>query len=279
MMSMRFDTFLTDFSEVFFGLTIAEAIIIIFFVILLNREKIKGKELREEKSKLAIELKRWKDESINKNIELAECKSECQKKGQELSDLRKEQENWLKSKNASSNQSHNEHNESSNMRTDLSSEGWEHIVSKAQAKREQIIQKENDDGTIRSEVLFDSTQDKAVDIPNSNSLDSPESENKQKPAPIYRKYEYLKGLNSGKFLKIIPSPEKSYFRTWVENENRKFEFYGDVEKALANFNAIFDNVCEIIEGKQNGATQIINIDPGELDNNLKVIVKAKIKLA
>ena len=81
---MRFDTFLTDFSEVFFGLTIAEAIIIIFFVILLNREKIKGKELREEKSKLAIELKRWKDESINKNIELAECKSECQKKGKSL---------------------------------------------------------------------------------------------------------------------------------------------------------------------------------------------------
>ena len=103
------------------------------------------KELREEKSKLAIELKRWKDESINKNIELAECKSECQKKRQELSDLRKEQENWLKSKNASSNQSHNEHNESSNMRTDHFSEGWEPIVSKAQAMREQIIQKENDE--------------------------------------------------------------------------------------------------------------------------------------
>ena len=46
---------------------------------------------------------------------------------------------------------------------------------------------------------------------------------------------------------------------------------------LANINAIFDDVCEI-EGKQNGATQIENIDPGELTNQLKVKTPAKIKL-
>ena len=76
---------------------------------------------------------------------------------------------------------------------------------------------------------------------------------------------------------MLPSDEKSLFRTWVENGVRKFEFHGNVDNALANFNAVFDDVCEI-EGKQNGATQITNVEPGILSNQLKVEKKAIIKL-
>ena len=118
----------------------------------------------------------------------------------------------------------------------------------------------NGDGTIRTEIDFDS--------PNDN------------PAPnyIFPKYEYLETANNGQFRKLLSSDEKSFFRTWDENGTRKFEFHGNVDKALANINAIFDDVCEI-EGKQNGATQIDNDEPGILDSKLKVIKLAKIKLS
>lgn len=95
--------------------------------------------------------------------------------------------------------------------------------------------------------------------------------------PTLIKYDYLEAANSGQFRKLLPSDEKCFFRTWMENGVRKFEFHGNVDKALANINAIFDDVCEI-EGKQNGATQIDNLDPGILDSQLKVEKPAKIKL-
>ena len=90
-------------------------------------------------------------------------------------------------------------------------------------------------------------------------------------------YEYLDSANDGQFRKLLNTEEKSFFRTWLENGTRLFEFHGNVEKALANINAIFDDVCEI-EGKQNGATQIHNVEPGILDSQLKIEKKAKIKL-
>jgi len=99
-----------------------------------------------------------------------------------------------------------------------------------------------------------------------------------KPQPSSQKYEYLETANNGQFRKLLPTDEKSFFSTWNENGIRKFEFHGNVEKALANINAVFDDVCEI-EGKQNGATQIINVEPGTLDSKLRVEKKAKIKLA
>lgn len=127
-------------------------------------------------------------------------------------------------------------------------------------KNSSIQQTLNDDGTITTEVFFDTTNENLT------------------PVPSLPKYEYLETANNGQFRKLLPSDEKSFFRTWEENGTRKFEFHGNVEKALANINAIFDDVCEI-EGKQNGATQIGNEEPGTLDNNLKVITPAKIKLS
>ncbi len=119
----------------------------------------------------------------------------------------------------------------------------------------------NEDGTTKREIIFDA------------NCEEPS------PIPFKPKYEYLTTANDGKFLKLLPTDEKSFFRTWLANGIRMFEFHGNIDKALANFNAVFDDVCEIIEGKQNGATQIINDEPGTLDNNLKVEKPAKIKLA
>lgn len=270
---MGFDKFLVNFAEVIFGITTAEAIIIIFLFILYTKKKNEITKLTEQLSKMTENAKKWHDESVNMNSELSGVKRELKEKSQELI----EKEKLLKAKSVQKNDEQNETSKATRDNNAHFSGGWEALLSKE--GRIKVQQKENDDGTIRNEVLFDSSQGEAEDNSTSNTLDTLESENKPVPAPISRKYEYLKGLNSGKFLKIIPSPEKSFFRTWVENETRKFEFCGDVEKALANFNAIFDNVCEIVEGKQNGATHIINDEPGILDSNLKVETPAKIKLA
>ncbi|MBQ0046228.1 MAG: hypothetical protein KBT33_01795 [Prevotellaceae bacterium] len=90
-------------------------------------------------------------------------------------------------------------------------------------------------------------------------------------------YQYLQEANDGKFMRILPSPEKCYFRTWEDDGVRKYEFCGNVAKALANINAIFDDVCEI-EGKRRGATEIENVAAGTLDSELRITSKAKIRL-
>lgn len=90
-------------------------------------------------------------------------------------------------------------------------------------------------------------------------------------------YQYFEDANGGKFLRLLSTPEKCNFRTWEEGGVRKFEFCGNVAKALANINAIFDDVCEI-EGKRNGATDIENVTAGTLDSELRITSKAKIRL-
>lgn len=90
-------------------------------------------------------------------------------------------------------------------------------------------------------------------------------------------YMYLQEANAGKFLNLMSSPEKCYFRTWEEGGARKYEFCGNVAKALANINAIFDDVCEI-EGKRSGATDIENVSAGTLDSELRITRQAKIRL-
>lgn len=88
---------------------------------------------------------------------------------------------------------------------------------------------------------------------------------------------YLQEANDGKFMRLLLTPEKCYFRTWEEGGVRKYEFCGNVAKALANINAIFDDVCEI-EGKRSGATDIENVAAGILDSELRITCKAKIRL-
>ena len=102
-------------------------------------------------------------------------------------------------------------------------------------------------------------------------------EQKQQECTSQILYQYLQEANDGKFMRLLSSPEKCYFRTWEEGGVRKYEFYGNVAKALANINAIFDDVCEI-EGKRSGATDIENVAAGILDSELRITCKAKIRL-
>ncbi len=139
------------------------------------------------------------------------------------------------------------------------SSGYEDYIKREKEKKNVVQETTNDDGTTRSDIIFEISNDDT------------------KSESISSKIEYLDAANGGQFRKLLPSDEKSFFRTWEENGIRKFEFHGNVDKALANINAIFDDVCEI-EGKQNGATHISNIEPGILDSQLKVEKKAKIKL-
>ena len=97
------------------------------------------------------------------------------------------------------------------------------------------------------------------------------------PQTPTRIYNYLQEANKGKFIKLLQTPEKCFFRTWEDGGIRRYEFYGNVDKALANINAIFDDVCDI-EGKRSGASDIENISAGTLDSELNIISKAKIRL-
>ena len=102
-------------------------------------------------------------------------------------------------------------------------------------------------------------------------------EHEQKECSSQVLYRFLQEANEGKFLRLFENPEKCFFRTWEENGVRKFEFCGNVPKALANINAIFDDVCEI-EGKRSGASEIENVSAGILDPELRIISKARIRL-
>lgn len=164
------------------------------------------------------------------------------------------------------NQSTHSNQYSPNKNDNLEREDSESLSNKEKSpavdnsdNQSQIKHTTNEDGTVRTEINFDSASDR------------------NETAPLLPKYEYLETANDGHFRKLLPSDEKSFFRTWEENGIRRFEFHGNVEKALANINAIFDDVCEI-EGKQNGATQITNVEPGILNSQLKVEKKAVIKL-
>lgn len=122
-------------------------------------------------------------------------------------------------------------------------------------------------------------ESKATDDANTirdNQEDSKNESLLEAPVPTCI-YHYLQEASGGKFFKLLPTPDKCFFRTWEENGVRKYEFYGNVPKALANINAIFDDVC-VIEGKRSGATIIENVSPGTLDSDLRIIHKAKIRL-
>lgn len=136
--------------------------------------------------------------------------------------------------------------------------------------------KTNIQGTLSNRIQTGGTS--SVTLTN-NRVDSLNSivATTQPQKPQTHTYHYLQEANRGRFMKLLPSSEKSFFRTWEDGGGRKFEFCGNVDKALANINAIFDDVCEI-EGKRSGATYIENVSAGTLDSELRIITKAKIRL-
>ena len=256
------EKFISTHPLIIFFFVLAEAIIIIFLIgRLLSKwaeESDNTTNLSESDAKHIKETNKWHNECNKLNNENYKLKLE-------ISILKKEKDALLKNHSAQS--SFNDNNERINSTSNewgSSKNSYDHIdYAKDQQKKDIYVkQSVNSDGTVRSDIEFN--------VPSAEPV----------PAPVLppRRYEYLEAANGGQFRKLLPSEEKCFFRTWEENGVRKFEFHGNVENALANINAIFDDVCEI-EGKQNGATQIINVDPGILDSKLKVETPAKIKLA
>ncbi len=251
-----FEKTLVANADILFFVVLVEAIIIVFLVTYLLYKKwgvydeVSSKNLDAEVKNLKA-ANNWRDEYYSVLRELNTLKSEIKKGSiQTISRSQQECNRWnvdpIK-RTESINISYSDHAE---------------YAKKEQEKGIYVRESQNEDGTLKSEVLFDNTDQEPASVPIS----------------VPRKYEYLDEASGGQFRNLLPSEEKCFFRTWDENGVRKFEFHGNVENALANINAIFDDVCDI-EGKQNGATQIINVEPGVLDNNLKVETPAKIKLA
>ncbi len=180
----------------------------------------------------------------------------------QLNQLKNEKNNWQNSQGVSMNQRGQRWFD--NKRDETESRNPSHDSFEDYAARER------EKGVWANGSMNDSDNDKSEE--RSDYTD-------EKPASFSMspKFEFLEAANGGQFRKLLPSDEKCFFRTWEENGIRKFEFHGNVDKALANINAIFDDVCEI-EGKQNGATNIVNVEPGILDSKLKVEKPAKIQL-
>ena len=252
------DKFFVEYAYLFFIIAIIEAFLIIFFVAVIflgkrDDEKDRKKVINDSyyAGKNTGSFLYWKNAYERVSSELDDLKKE----------LRREREYKPNNKDSQPIQQHNNRNDSPHSIEYTSQPYLSHADYAAREKEKGIYVNEtkNDDGTIKREINFILESEESVSV------------------PIPPKYEYLEAANSGQFRKLLPSDEKCFFRTWEENGTRKFEFHGNVDKALANINAIFDDVCEI-EGKQNGASNIINEDPGILDGNLKVKVPAKIKL-
>lgn len=249
----NFAKLLANYSFPLFSIAIVEAIIIVALVVYALKKRWKAADERKKADHLSDVL----NEKIKKINELSDAYREVYN---ECDALRKEKKKWLCSKDVPSNHDPNRRNaknESEN--TWQFNNGWDDFVKGEKGKGNHVQESTNDDGTTRSDIYFDVTSE-GVD-----------------PVPDTPKIEYLEAANGGQFRKLLPSEEKCFFKTWEEKGIRKFEFHGNVEKTLANINAIFDDVCEI-EGKQNGASIIINVEPGILDRNLKVEKKAKVKL-
>ena len=205
----------------------------------------------------------WRQQCQDLNKDLSEKKREIRDLKQKVNSLEKELrrkgENMVSSScQVISNLESDKVNVSSNNEPH-SEDSCNVEYNETNEKGGHVYQTENDDGTFKSEIDFGIENSKPV------------------PDTIPLKYEYLETANNGQFRKLLSTDERSFFRTWVENGIRKFEFAGNLDNALANINAIFDDVCEI-EGKQNGATQIYNVEPGILNSQLKVEKKAVIKL-
>lgn len=94
-----------------------------------------------------------------------------------------------------------------------------------------------------------------------------------------KEYKYLETASDGAFYRLLDQPTKTtYFRCWKENDAWLFEFCGSLEQALANYNAVFDEACNVLNYSK-GATCFTIGEPGELNENLKINKKATISLS
>lgn len=242
-------------SDILLFIIIIETLFIVILVLALFYRREDNKDDKRDTTDIQYELKKkdekieyWRNQFSIVRIRYEELKSEMERK--QIGTFSHPQYSKMHEDTEPTKKKEKE-NSSYNAYADY--------IEKEKGKGIYLKESTNDDGTIKSEIEFDNTNDSVL------------------PISMPSKYDYLEAANGGQFRKLLSSDEKCFFKTWEENGTRKFDFHGNVDKALANINAIFDDVCDI-EGKQNGSTQIINLEPGILNNQLKVEKRAKIKL-
>ncbi|MBO5988283.1 MAG: hypothetical protein J6Q03_02225 [Paludibacteraceae bacterium] len=90
---------------------------------------------------------------------------------------------------------------------------------------------------------------------------------------------YAKQFDKGE-LKICDKSDAFYKLQIVSDDEAKFEFCGDLSRAMNNFNAVFDDVIDY-SGSSSTATKCNMVEKGEAkrisDSKWKVTKKAKIK--
>ena len=246
-----FDKFLYQNVDFILFFAILEAIIIVFLVYNLKKRKSNKEYYKNDDGNVNHILK-------EKNKQIKYWKDAFDKIDQELNSLKNEGKRSSNRHGVSLSKLDNKSITPKEYEEEDNNPYSEYIKNEIK-KGIYVKETPNDDGTVKRELYFDNLKDEPT------SLARP------------KKYEYLEAANGGQFRKLLPSDEKSFFRTWEEDGVRLFEFHGNVDIALANINAIFDDVCEI-EGKQNGATKIENLAPGTLTEQLIVDKPAKIRL-
>lgn len=114
-----------------------------------------------------------------------------------------------------------------------------------------------------------------------NSQKNSTQEKNQLPQTVSKIVKYLKTAKDGVFNNTYDTPAGCYYELFNINGNQAdFKFYGDSTEAIANKNAVFDNVCES-SGISTTAKKVISDEPGILtslsDGKWKVTQKAKIR--
>ena len=118
-----------------------------------------------------------------------------------------------------------------------------------------------------------------VDEVASQSKDKEECVSKEKLDGQQETFLYAKQFDKGE-LKICNISDAFYKLQIVSDDEAKFEFCGDLSRAMNNFNAVFDDVADY-SGSSSAAKKCNTIEKGEAkrinDNKWKVVKKAKIK--
>jgi len=98
--------------------------------------------------------------------------------------------------------------------------------------------------------------------------------------PNQNNVKFLKTAPSGIFNNVFENSSGCYFKLFDSNGNEaKFEFSGNIEEAIANRNAIFDETSEPFDPPKD-ATKIVTVVPGSVvfqNGKWKITTKARIK--
>lgn len=131
----------------------------------------------------------------------------------------------------------------------------------------------------RSSVSGTLNDKERVDEVTTQSKDKEECVSKEKLDGLQETFLYAKQFDKGE-LKICNKSDAFYKLQIVSDDEAKFEFCGDLSRAMNNFNAVFDDVIDHSRSSSS-ATKCNTVEKGEAkrisDSKWKVVKKAKIE--